>query len=85
MFSVSGRVANWERSRLHDKTIGDIMMYKSALTLKDAVGELEECDELSVPEMVGKIPREWENDWWKKKLRCEIRPGIMSRFLEDTE
>src|SRR5579859_3273603 len=45
MFSVSGRVANWERSRLHDKTIGDIMMYKSALTLKDAVGELEECDE----------------------------------------
>ena len=60
-------------------------MYKSALTLKDAVGELEEYNELSVSEMVGKIPREGENNWWKKKLRCEIRPGIMSRFLEDTE
>ena len=45
---------------------------------------LDECDEL-VPEMAGKIPPEWENDWWKEKLRVEVRPAIMRRFLEDTE
>jgi len=28
---------------------------------------------------------EWENDWWKEKLRVEVRPTIMRRFLEDTE
>ena len=85
MFSVSGRVATWQRSRLRDTTIADIMMYKSALNFNDATAVLDECDELPVPEVVGRIPPEWENDWWKQKLRYEVRPGIMSRFLEDME
>ena len=47
--------------------------------------DLDECDELIVPEMAGKIPPEWENDWWKEKLRIEVRPAILQGFLEDTE
>ena len=84
MFSVSGRIATWQRSRLRDTTISDLMMYKSSLNFKEPLMELDECDEL-VPEMAGKIPPEWENDWWKEKLRVEVRPTIMRRFLEDTE
>ena len=85
MFSMSGRIATWQRSRLHDTTISDLMMYKSALNFKDATWELDESDELHVPEMAGKIPPEWENDWWKEKLCVEVRPSIMRRFLEDNE
>jgi len=84
IFSVSGRIATWQRSRLRDTTISDLMMYKSGLNFKEPPMALDECDEL-VPEMAGKIPPEWENDWWKEKLRVEVRPAIMRRFLEDTE
>jgi hypothetical protein len=34
MFSVSGRIATWQRSRLRDITISDLMMYKAAMNLK---------------------------------------------------
>jgi len=40
---------------------------------------------LPVPEMLRKIPKEWEQDWWKRKLRREVRPEMMRRFIEDTE
>ena len=33
MFSVAGRVATWQKSRLPDSTIADIMMYKAAMNL----------------------------------------------------
>ena len=43
------------------------MMYKAVLNLMDFVkSELEEdpkWDDLPVPERVGKIPAEWEQDW----------------------
>ena len=69
--------------------IRDIMTYKAALNLMDFVeSELEEdpeCDDLLVPKRVGMIPAEWEQDWWKKKLRLELRPEIESRFHEDSE
>ena len=46
--------------------------------------ELEEED-LPVPEMLGKITEEWEQDWWKKKLKREIRPEVIVRFIMDVE
>jgi hypothetical protein len=66
------------------------MMYKAALNLMDFVeSELEEEDpeweDLPVPEMAGKIPAEWEQDFWKRKLRLELRPEMADRFREDTE
>ena len=76
MFSVSVRIATWQRSRLRDTTIFNLMMYKSSLNFKEPPMVLDECDEL-VPEMVGKIPPKWENDWWKEKLYFEVRPTIM--------
>ena len=84
MFSVSGRIATWQRSRLRDATISDLMMYKAAMNLKEIAPELEE-EELVVPEMLGKIPPEWEQDFWKRKLRREVRSEIMNRFIEDDE
>ena len=84
MFSVSGRIATWQRSRLRDTTISDLMMYKAAMNLKEIAPELEE-EELVVPEMLGKIPPEWEQDFWKRKLRREVRAEIMNRFIEDDE
>jgi hypothetical protein len=84
MFSVSGRIATWQRSRLRDTTISDLMMYKAAMNLKEITPELEEED-LVVPEMLGKLPPEWEQDFWKRKLRREVRSEIMNRFIEDDE
>lgn len=85
MFSASGRIATWQRSRLHDTTISNLMMYKSVLNCKEPTTDLDASEELVVSEMAGKIPPEWENDWWKERLRVEVRPAIMRRFLEDTE
>jgi hypothetical protein len=55
LFSVSGRIATWQRSRLRDATISDLMMYKAAMNLKEIAQELGE-EELVVLEMLGKIP-----------------------------
>ena len=85
MFSVSARVATWQRSRLRDSTIADIMMYKASLNFNEVTPELEQWDELPVEEMLGKIPMEWEQDFWKRKLRLELRPEIEERFREDPE
>jgi hypothetical protein len=85
LFSVSGRIATWQRNRLHDTTISDLMLYKAAMNLKDLPVLLEEEEGLPVPEMLGTIPKEWEQDWWKRKLRREVRPEMMRRFIEDNE
>ena len=54
------------------------------MNLKEIAPELEEED-LVVPEMLRKIPPEWEQDFWKRKLRREVRTEIMNRFIEDDE
>ena len=54
------------------------------MNLKEIAPELEE-EELVVSEMLGKIPPEWEQDFWKRKLRREVRAEIMNRFIEDNE
>ena len=85
LFSVSGRIATWQRNRLRDSTISDLMMYKAAMNLRDLPMLLEEEEGLPVPEMLGRIPKEWEQDFWKRKLRREVRPEMMGRFIEDND
>ena len=86
MFSISGCIATWQRSRLRDSTISDLMMYKAALNLREFVlPELEEEEDYPVNEVVGNIPAELEQDWWKKKLHREVHAEIMDRFIEDDE
>jgi len=86
MFSISGHIVTWQRSRLRDSTISDLMMYKATLNLREFVlPELEEEEDYPVNEVVGNIPAEWEQDWWKKKLHREVRSEIMDRFIEDDE
>jgi hypothetical protein len=61
MFNVSGRVATWQRSRLRDATIADIVMYKAAINMKESALEMEEWDDFPVEEVIGQIPAmEWE-------------------------
>ena len=85
MFRISGRIATWQRNRLRDSTISDLMMYKAAMNLKDLEMVLEEEKGLAVPEMLGKIPVEWEQYWCKRKLRRQVHSDMMRRFIEDTE
>ena len=86
MFSVSGRIATWQRSHLRESTLSDLMMYKEAMNLKDAAPKLEEEEDLPVPEMLGKIPAaEWEQEWCKRKLRRKVRSEIIDRLREDNK
>lgn len=56
MFSVVGRLATWQRSRLRHSTIANFMMYKAAMNLEEGLLKLEEEEDLLVPEMHAKIP-----------------------------
>lgn len=85
MFSAAGRAATWQRFCFHDSTIADIMMYKAWLNLEFLAAELDALDEFPVEEMLGKIPKKWEQDFWKRKLRLELRSEIEAMFLEDPE
>lgn len=62
-FSISGRIATWQRNRLNSSTIADAMLYKGALKRQGVAlgdGKVDECDdELAVPEMIGVVPQEW--------------------------
>lgn len=79
LFSISGRIANWQRARLQDSTISDSVMYKAALGLNELPPGYEDED-LPIPEVSGKIPSEWEQGWWKKKLQREVRSEILDLF-----
>jgi len=60
------------------------MIYKAATNLRGRSTELEE--DLPAPEMLGEIPTvEWEQEWWKRKLRCNVCSEIMDQFREDNE
>src|SRR5436309_1044337 len=56
IFGISGRIAMWQRSRLRDSTISDLMMYKAVLNLMEFVlAGLEEEEDYPVNEVVGNI------------------------------
>ena len=65
--------------------LSDLMVYKAAMNLKEIVLELEENELVVCVEILGKIRPEWEQDFWKRKLRREVRAEIMNRFIEDDE
>ena len=63
-FSISGRIATWQRNRLSPSTISDSMIYKSGLKRKRLALQMNgDEDDLVVPEMCGSIPKEWQDKW----------------------
>jgi hAT family C-terminal dimerisation region len=82
LFSVSGRVSTWQRARLNDTTIRDLMIYKSVNHINDNIVKQEiageENEELEVEESAAIVPGEWGKDWWKKKMldkKNRVRPA----------
>ena len=76
IFSISGRIATWQRNRLHPKTISNIMLYKGGMlwqkrhTNVASVEYVNNFDEdLPVPESVEGIPLEWANQWWLENVK----------------
>src|SRR5579859_6971068 len=82
VFSVSGRIASWQRNRLSAETISALMMFKYGL--KRTWGKPDsmagEAEEFPVPEQLGMIPLEWEDKWLVEKLKCPVRQEIMNMF-----
>ena len=71
-FSVSGRMAIWQRNRLSGQTISDAMMYKSFLMNTRSKLETTEMDmdeDLPVSANEGELPNEWRQNWWMTALK----------------
>jgi hypothetical protein len=78
-FSVSGRIATWQRNRLSPARISASMMYKSAMKREGrwASDDISQIDESLIEDFVeesdddngdGNIPSEWRDNWWKQKI-----------------
>ena len=74
VFSISGRIAIWQRNRLNADTISRIMMYKYAMTKSsnplcvDEPLRDEDAESYPVSEKEGRVPEEWIESWWWTKL-----------------
>jgi hypothetical protein len=68
IFIVSGQISTWQRSHLRDSTISHLSKGNAAMNLKEITSELEEEDKLVVPEMLGKIPSEWEQRFLEEEV-----------------
>ena len=80
-FSISGRIAVWQRNRLSPRVILDAMIFKAALThtrcpLRAELDNVDDVDQLPVEPKEGTIPDEWINGWWRKQLQRGL-PGKM--------
>ena len=83
VFSVSGRIATWQRNRLSADSITNIMMFKSGMKnmrwkVPDTMSD--ESEDFEVPEQLGCIPPEWYDQWWKEKLKYSVRVEVMAMF-----
>jgi hypothetical protein len=85
-FSVSGRIATWQRNRLNATTIRDSMIYKNALKrnripLRSVDGVVVDED-FPVPEEQGIVPAEWSEQWWLETLKPwrPVNPHIVGMF-----
>ena len=63
----------WQRNRLSPKIISNAMIYKAALAhtkcpLRAELDNVDDIDQLSVPEKEGAFPEEWMSRWWLTKL-----------------
>ena len=81
VFSISGRIAIWQRNRLSADTISRIMMYKYAMTKSsnplcvDEPLRDEDAESYPVSEKEGHVPEEWIESWWWTKLdKLAVRP-----------
>jgi hypothetical protein len=85
-FSISGRMAIWQRNRLSTKTISDAMMYKGALAksaspMGTQPAMCDDVDALPVEEKYGEIPDEWTHNWWLEKLEgISAEPETLAMF-----
>src|SRR5579859_5182 len=85
-FSISGRLAIWQRNRLSPKVIADSMIYKSALAktrcpLCAELNNVDDVDVLPVEEKEGTIPEEWMQNWWCEKLgKRTPNPDVIDLF-----
>lgn len=74
VFSISGRLASWQRNRLNPDTISQTMMYKYAMTKTsnplrlDEPLDDEDTEVYQVSEKEGHVPEEWIDSWWETKL-----------------
>ena len=63
----------WQCNRLSPKIISNVMIYKAALAhtkcpLRAELDNVDDIDQLSVPEKEGAFPEEWMSRWWLTKL-----------------
>jgi hypothetical protein len=85
-FSISGRIATWQRNRLNSSTIADAMFYKGALKRHGAAlqnSKVDENHDLPVPEMIGEVPREWQDKWWMEKTKHVVDSEILALFSRE--
>ena len=84
-FSVSGRIATWQRNRLTASTIRDSMIYKNALKRNHIPLKSDSCaeEDLPVPEQLGIIPPEWSEQWWLEQLQLKrpVREEVIQMFI----
>jgi hypothetical protein len=65
VFSISGRIAIWQRNRLNADTISQTMLYNYAMAkannplFMDDLAKDRDVDIYPVPEKEGNIPEEW--------------------------
>jgi hypothetical protein len=88
-FSVSGRLAIWQRNRLGAQTISNAMMYKGGLAktkapLRQKSLESPDTDALPIGEKEGSVPEEWVERWWLGKLnRLPIQQTLVHDMFEE--
>ena len=61
-FSISRRIAIWQRSRLSPRTISNAMVYRTAVARTGdpikSVDVFDNMDDLLIDERIGKVPHE---------------------------
>ena len=70
-FSISSRIAIWQRNRLSPRTVSNAMIYKAAVARKGKPlpnAQFTGADDLPIEERIGTIPHEWMQNWWLEKL-----------------
>ena len=97
VFSISRRLAIWQRNHLNAETISKSMFYKYAMARAKHPLYMEEpskegdVETYPVPEKEGVIPEEWVQNWWCAKLdkvpvgRYLLRGCFLNQSEEEEE
>lgn len=86
MFSISGKIATWQRNRLNPRTIRNLMVYKGRLLFEkqgistgSVLSKVINDDDLPVQESEEGIPPEWANQWWIENVEGKNQDVISER------